>query len=54
MHIHYLVEMYSVRIIVHTDHQSKELLPWIGVLLDVSEKNLSSTVLTLKLIIYNS
>ncbi len=36
-HIHQLAELYGVRVIVHTDHAAKKLLPWIDGLLDAGE-----------------
>jgi fructose-bisphosphate aldolase, class II len=36
-HIHTLAEAYGVRVILHTDHAAKKLLPWIDGLLDASE-----------------
>jgi fructose-bisphosphate aldolase, class II len=38
-HIHILAEAYGVRVILHTDHAAKKLLPWIDGLLDASEKH---------------
>ena len=38
-HIHVLAESYGVPVILHTDHASKKLLPWIDALLDASEKH---------------
>ena len=37
MHIHHLAEMYGVRVMVHTDHCAKKLLPWIDGLLDAGQ-----------------
>lgn len=37
-HIHLLAEKYGVRVILHTDHAAKKLLPWIDGLLDAGEK----------------
>jgi fructose-bisphosphate aldolase class II len=37
LHIHHLAEYYGVRVMVHTDHCAKKLLPWIDGLLDASE-----------------
>ena len=37
-HIHYLAEKYGARIILHTDHAAKKLLPWIDGLLDAGEE----------------
>ncbi|MBU0554199.1 class II fructose-bisphosphate aldolase [Myxococcota bacterium] len=36
-HVHALAELYGVPVILHTDHASKKLLPWIDGLLDASE-----------------
>src|SRR6056300_187406 len=36
-HIHQLAEAYGARVILHTDHCAKKLLPWIDGLLDASE-----------------
>lgn len=36
-HIHLLAEKYGARIILHTDHAAKKLLPWIDGLLDAGE-----------------
>ena len=38
-HIHALAEAYGVRVILHTDHAAKKLLPWIDGLLDAGEKH---------------
>lgn len=37
LHVHTLAEHYGVRVILHTDHAAKKLLPWIDALLDESE-----------------
>ena len=37
-HIHLLAEHYGVAVIIHTDHASKKLLPWIDGLLEHGEK----------------
>lgn len=37
-HVHQLAEQYGVTVILHTDHASKKLLPWIDGLLDEGEK----------------
>lgn len=37
VHIHRLVELYGVRVMVHTDHCSKKWLPWVDGLLDIGE-----------------
>ena len=42
-HIHELAEAYGVRVILHTDHAAKKLLPWIDGLLDASEKHFAQT-----------
>ena len=42
-HIHALAEAYGVRVILHTDHAAKKLLPWIDGLLDASERNFAET-----------
>jgi fructose-bisphosphate aldolase, class II len=42
-HIHTLAEAYGVRVILHTDHAAKKLLPWIDGLLDASEKHFAET-----------
>jgi fructose-bisphosphate aldolase class II len=36
-HVHQLAEAYGARVILHTDHCAKKLLPWIDGLLDASE-----------------
>ena len=42
-HIHTLAEAYGVRVILHTDHAAKKLLPWIDVLLEKKKKNFAET-----------
>ena len=37
-HVHELAEAYGVRVILHTDHAAKKLLPWIDGLLEYGEK----------------
>jgi len=37
LHIHRLAEIYGVRIILHTDHAAKKLLPWVDGLLNYGE-----------------
>jgi fructose-bisphosphate aldolase class II len=37
-HIHLLSQEYGARVILHTDHAAKKLLPWIDGLLDAGEK----------------
>jgi fructose-bisphosphate aldolase class II len=38
-HVHTVAEAYGVPVILHTDHASRKLLPWIDALLDASEKH---------------
>ncbi len=42
-HIHQLAEAYGARVILHTDHCAKKLLPWIDGLLDASEAHFADT-----------
>ena len=42
-HIHTLAEAYGVRVVLHTDHAAKKLLPWIDGLLDAGEKHFAET-----------
>jgi fructose-bisphosphate aldolase class II len=42
-HVHALAEHYGVPVILHTDHCSKSLLPWVDGLLLASEKHFAST-----------
>ncbi len=42
-HIHTLAEAYGVRVVLHTDHAAKKLLPWIDGLLDAGEKFFAET-----------
>jgi len=37
-HIHYLAEKYGARVILHTDHAARKLLPWIDGMLDAGEE----------------
>ena len=37
MHVHQLAELYGVRVMLHTDHCAKKLLPWVDGLLDAGE-----------------
>ncbi len=37
-HIHTMAEKYGARVILHTDHAAKKLLPWIDGLLDAGEE----------------
>ena len=41
--VHLLAELYGVRVILHTDHAAKKLLPWIDGLLDAGEKHFAET-----------
>lgn len=43
LHVHHMAELYGVPVILHTDHASKKLLPWIDGLLDASEKHFKAT-----------
>ncbi len=36
-HVHQMAELYGIRIILHTDHAAKKLLPWIDGMLDAGE-----------------
>ncbi len=38
-HVHILAKEYGIPVILHTDHASRKLLPWIDALLDESEKH---------------
>ncbi len=38
-HIHEISELYGVPVMIHTDHASKKLLPWIDGLLNIGEKH---------------
>ena len=42
-HIHQLAEAYGARVILHTDHCAKKLLPWIDGLLEASETHFAQT-----------
>jgi fructose-bisphosphate aldolase class II len=37
MHVHQLAELYGARVLVHTDHCAKKLLPWVDGLLEAGE-----------------
>jgi fructose-bisphosphate aldolase, class II, yeast/E. coli subtype len=37
LHIHNVAEYYGIPVIIHTDHASRKLLPWIDALLDAGE-----------------
>jgi len=38
-HVHMLAEAYGVPVVLHTDHASRALLPWIDALLDASQEH---------------
>ena len=42
-HVHLLAEAYGIPVILHTDHCSKKLLPWIDGLLDAGEEHFKQT-----------
>jgi len=42
-HIHTVAKYYGVVVILHTDHASRELLPWINGLLEASEEEIRKT-----------
>ena len=42
-HVHMLAEAYGVPVILHTDHASRKLLPWIDALLDAGEQHYKET-----------
>jgi fructose-bisphosphate aldolase class II len=42
-HVHLMADAYGVPVILHTDHCSKKLLPWIDGLLDASEQHFKET-----------
>ena len=42
-HVHELSKLYNACVILHTDHASRKLLPWIDGLIDESEKNFKLT-----------
>ena len=42
-HVHALAEAYGVPVILHTDHASRKLLPWIDGLLEAGRKHFIST-----------
>jgi fructose-bisphosphate aldolase, class II len=42
-HVAMLAELYGVRVILHTDHAAKKLLPWIDGLIAASEENYKNT-----------
>ena len=42
-HIHTLAKAYGIVVVLHTDHASRELLPWINGLLEASEEEIRKT-----------
>ena len=42
-HVNRLAEHYGARVILHTDHCAKKLLPWVDGLLDAGEKHHAAT-----------
>jgi len=38
-HVHTIAKAYGVPVVLHTDHASRKLLPWIDALLEASEEN---------------
>ncbi len=40
-HVHTLAKAYGIPVILHTDHASRKLLPWIDALLEASEEHFS-------------
>jgi len=36
-HVHHLAELYGVRVVLHTDHAARKLLPWVDGMLDAGE-----------------
>jgi len=42
-HVHTVAKAYGVPVILHTDHASRKLLPWIDALLDESERHFNQT-----------
>ncbi|AIN47567.1 class II fructose-bisphosphate aldolase [Candidatus Palibaumannia cicadellinicola] len=43
LHVHHIAEYYGVPVILHTDHCSKKLLPWLDDLLIADEKHFMTT-----------
>ncbi len=39
LHVHQMAEEYGIPVILHTDHCSKKLLPWVDGLLDIGEQH---------------
>ena len=46
LHVQRMAELYGVRVIMHTDHAAKKLLPWIDGLLDESERHFEKQHIT--------
>jgi len=42
-HVHTVAKAYGVPVVLHTDHASRKLLPWIDALLDASEEHFKQT-----------
>ena len=42
-HIHALAEAYGVAVILHTDHASRKLLPWVDGMLEAGERHFANT-----------
>ena len=42
-HVHELAEHYGARVVLHTDHCAKKLLPWVDGLLDAGERHFAAT-----------
>ncbi len=42
-HVHMMAKAYGVRVVMHTDHAAKKLLPWIDGLLDANEAHFDKT-----------
>lgn len=42
-HVHMMAKAYGVRVILHTDHAAKKLLPWIDGLMDANEEHFNKT-----------
>lgn len=43
LHVHNVAKHYNIPVILHTDHCSKKMLPWIDSLIKEGEKNLKNT-----------
>lgn len=43
LHVHHIAEHYGVPVILHTDHCSKKLLPWLDGLLETAEEHYAGT-----------